>query len=89
MSDIEIEWEASDGYVGGKRPQHLTVSIDEFENCSTQTEVESLLDEIIHEDFREKVIWEVGDYEGIVSQILEALPRIKPNVCSEIDEQPA
>ena len=51
---IVVKWEVYDGYAGGSAPQTTEVDLEDFRHSSKQ-EIEDLLNEIVHEDFLQKV----------------------------------
>lgn len=53
---IKLVWEADDGYCGQARPHHMEISLEDFEYCDTEDEVEELLISMLNDDFKERVI---------------------------------
>ena len=48
MSDtFKVRWQASDGYVGGSRPQSFTVSDDDLDDDMTDKELRELFDDLL------------------------------------------
>lgn len=43
---ITVEYEIEDGYVGGRRPQHMTVYSEDYEDLTEEQIREQLADEI-------------------------------------------
>jgi hypothetical protein len=70
-SRIEVTWQAADGYVGGRRPQTTKIEVSDFVGL-TRLEAEMLFDQIINEDFSQRVQWECDDYEASLSEIMAA-----------------
>jgi hypothetical protein len=52
---IEITWQADDCYVSGKRPHHTMIHESDLADCETETEVLSLLEQSVKDDFEQKV----------------------------------
>lgn len=53
--NIEFKWQASDGYIGGHRPQLCRIDLDELAECETEKEVEDLVEVAVRDDFEQKV----------------------------------
>lgn len=69
MTQIKVKWSASDGYVGKDRPQTTTIDASEFEGLSRK-EAEELFEELMEDDFRNKVSWDCDDYDGAINEIM-------------------
>jgi hypothetical protein len=72
-TEIDVTWEADDGYAGGSAPQHLKVSTDDFFEDATIEQVKKQLSEMIQEDFEQTVSWHCKDFEEYAQQIFNAL----------------
>lgn len=55
MKRIQVTWQAEDGYAGGARPQHAEVYLDNFEAGMSDEEIEKIIDDIVQEDFQQRV----------------------------------
>jgi len=51
---MRITWQVDDGYVGG-RPQHTEIDDEELEECETEDEKRALIEDIIQEEFYQKI----------------------------------
>jgi len=71
MSKVQIKWQAADGYFGKDRPQMTEIEAYDFEGL-TRGEVQNLFDEMMEDAFRQKVSWEVDDYDGAIDEIMAA-----------------
>lgn len=76
MSKIEVKWQASDGYVGGQRPQYTTVEISDFVGLD-RDEAQKLFEEIVDDDFRQKVCVDYADYDGSLQEIMEEAKKLE------------
>lgn len=54
---MKVKWEVNDGYVCGSRPHYTEIPDAELQDCGTDDERESLIDEYIQEDFTQKITW--------------------------------
>lgn len=70
--NLEITWQASDGYVGGRRPQKLRIEHYEIFGCESADAAMVMIDEAIEADFRDKVNPEY-DRDAIKAQVEEIL----------------
>ncbi len=52
---FEITWSAEDGYVGKGRPQTFTVDPSDIEGFVTDDELEKLLDDMVQDEFANRV----------------------------------
>ncbi|MEE9214693.1 MAG: hypothetical protein V3U54_07845 [Thermodesulfobacteriota bacterium] len=76
MSDpIDVTYEIGDGYVGGSRPQHLTIDPEDFKDM-TYEQIQDELDNQVHEDMLQTISTSY-DMADIISQIQEANTRSK------------
>ena len=66
---MEIEWEVEDGYIGGSRPQSLTLISDDFENCKTVEDAMEVVNEAVQEDFRQTVTYKITNYDEIKKKL--------------------
>ncbi len=71
MTKIKVRWQASDGYIGKDRPQVTTIEASDFEGLERR-EAEALFEELMEDDFRNKVSWDCDDYDGAIDEIMEA-----------------
>ena len=55
MSQIKIRWQVEDGYAGGARPQHATITDDDLSDCDSELEVRELVGGAVESDFENKV----------------------------------
>lgn len=64
---IKVRWEASDGYVGGSRPQSFSMDIEEMaENCETEEQAREYLDIEVRADFDNKVSYSCNNEEEVI-----------------------
>jgi len=57
-NEIEINWEAEDGYAGGSRPQTTFIDEDDIaESCETEAEAIEYIYQCVQEDFNQKISW--------------------------------
>ena len=68
MSKIKITYHVADGYVGGSRPQYMTIDSEDFEGL-TRKEAEEQIDEEIDEHFRMNIHAEADDMESVLDQL--------------------
>jgi hypothetical protein len=68
-----LTWEAEDGYVGGSRPQHLTVRTDDFDESQTLAEIKSQLEADIQQDFEQKVSWSCRNIDSVAEAVFAEL----------------
>jgi len=54
---MEVTWEIEDGYCGGSRPQTTEVPDDELDECETESDCQTLIDEYVQADFENTVSW--------------------------------
>lgn len=85
MSEIEVKWQASDGYIGGQRPQSTTIDPSEFLGLERK-EAEKLLHEIIDEDFSQKVCVEYSDFNRTINEIMEAAKKLQEELEAEAND---
>jgi t-SNARE complex subunit (syntaxin) len=73
MREIEVRWQAEDGYCGGGRPQTTVIDIEDFSSDMTDEEVMDVIYERVEEDFRQTVSPGVDDIDSAVIEIRAAL----------------
>ena len=73
---ITVRWEASDGYVGGSRPQSFKVDAEDFQHCETELEVEELLGEFVQDEFEQRITWSIRNESSVIAEILEAVKQL-------------
>jgi hypothetical protein len=69
---FRVEWDVEDGYVGGSRPQVLSVSLCEFDGDSLE-EIVQYIEQSIQDDFDEKVSWYSHNYKEVAREIFDRL----------------
>lgn len=76
--EISIEWEAEDGYVGGKRPQFTSLSVEDFTPDMSDDDIEMAIHDIVQEDFNQRVSPGISrdDMKAAVSAIREKLKAV-------------
>ena len=52
-----VTWEVEDGYCGGSRPHKTKIDNEELEDCETEEERNQVIDEIIQNDFEQRISW--------------------------------
>lgn len=75
MSDtFDFSWQASDGYVGGSRPQRTRIRMEELEDLDSEDEVREYVEGAVHDDFEMKVVpeWEEHEMELVIQKWREA-----------------
>ena len=63
---MKVSWQVSDGYVGGARPHYSEVDLVEFQHCATEQEVRDVLDEVIRDDFEQKIGFTITNEAEVV-----------------------
>lgn len=63
---MKVRWQVDDGYVGGSRPHYLEVPLDEFQHCTTEQEVRDVLDEIVRDDFDQRIGFVINNEAEVV-----------------------
>lgn len=65
---IEVEWQVSDGYVSGNRPQRTKIQKSDIEFCDTEEEVKELVESSIQDSFERKVApeWEQDQMDKVL-----------------------
>ena len=67
---FDVTYEVDDGYVGGSRPQGLTISAAEFDADDTEATLRQLFREIVEEDFRQNISWYSSDEDRFIEWAL-------------------
>jgi hypothetical protein len=75
MTNIEVKWQAADGYVGGRRPQVTTIDASDFVGLD-RVEAEKLFDEIMEDSFRQRVCWDCDNYDTSLQEIMDAAAKL-------------
>lgn len=57
---ITVEWTVHDGYVSGSRTQTTRIDISDVEDCETEAELISLIDDAIQDDFDQNIAASYG-----------------------------
>ncbi len=65
---ITITWTVEDGYVG-HRPFKVKVDIDEFQHCESAGDIEQLLNDIVRDEFEQKVSWSICNEHDLIGHI--------------------
>lgn len=67
---IQLTWEISDGYVGGKRPQKALLHISELEYCHDENDVRNLVSQTIQDAFENRIgpDWEPSETEKAIEK---------------------
>jgi hypothetical protein len=75
MDEIDITWQAEDGYVGGDRPHHISVDPENYRGM-TKDDIENELSIEVQQDFESRVSWtcDVSKYADEILKVLEANP---------------
>lgn len=60
---IHVRWEASDGYVGGARPQSTRLDPNHFDPSDTDEEIANAVRDAVEDDFRQIVTVYLRDDE--------------------------
>jgi len=56
---MRITWEVDDGYAGGSRPQNTDINDDELLDYETDEEKEQFINDVIQEEFEQRITWYV------------------------------
>jgi hypothetical protein len=89
-SGFRVEWSAEDGYVGKGRPQELYVAESDVEDCATDEELERLLDDMVRDDFDNKVSPSVRNSDEFIAWargVIEARRLAEPNLTAPAEEE--
>jgi hypothetical protein len=75
MSDFKFTWQVSDGYAGGARPQHASISLDDFEDDMTDADILERLEQIVQDDFEQKASasWSDREQERLLKWVKDGL----------------
>lgn len=63
---IELRYQIDDGYVGGARPQYMTIHLDDVAGCETEEQVRNTCYELAEEHMRERTSVSVRNEEDVV-----------------------
>ncbi|MBD3351724.1 MAG: hypothetical protein GF364_09590 [Candidatus Lokiarchaeota archaeon] len=55
---MKVRWEVNDGYIGKSRPQYTIIDDDDLDECETEEDREKLIEDMIQEDFEQRITWE-------------------------------
>lgn len=67
MKTFQVNWESEDGYVTGARPQYCSIGEDDIKDDMTDEEIEQVLEDIVQQDFDEKVSFHVKNRGKFIS----------------------
>ena len=67
MEKIKVRWEVEDGYVGKSRPQTTIIDIEQLMDIEeweamTEDKKREFIEEIVQEDFEQKISFGISDY---------------------------
>lgn len=87
MNNITIKWQASDGYVGGDRPQYTELFMDDFIDCDNVDSIIEMIGDAVNQDFREKVCSYIRDkdMDDAVAKITKFIEESNSGVKDEVD----
>ena len=74
---MEVRWQAEDGYCGGSRPQYVTIYESDIEDDMTDDDLERLLDDVVQDDFNQKVSYCIKNREQVLKQMREYRDSLK------------
>ncbi len=66
-------YQADDGYCGGSRPQSFKISRDEIEDDMTRDDLTEMFEDMVQDDFEQKVRPSEGNYEEFIEWALEII----------------
>lgn len=69
MSEIKVKWSVDDGYIGN-RPHSMNVNMGDFYHCDTAQEVEDELEELVRQEFENRISLLIADRAAIVEQVI-------------------
>lgn len=71
---ITITYGVDDGYVGGDRPQHVTIYMSDLEDCETDEEIETIIDEAVEDHMRQTITpyWKREQIAGLLDRVKAA-----------------
>jgi hypothetical protein len=61
MMTLDVTWQVEDGYVGGSRPHHTKIRLDDYVddieswNQMSQEEKDDIIRDIVREDFEQRI----------------------------------
>jgi hypothetical protein len=67
---MKVTYYADDGYVCGDRPLHCKINDDEIKDCESDEEALKMVEEIVEEDFHQKVLCGYSGHQ-LLAQIKE------------------
>jgi hypothetical protein len=70
---IEVTWEIEDGYCGGARPQSSDLSFEDFEEDMSYEEITDRVWELVEEDFKQSISFDIDNLDDLVHKIQEHL----------------
>ncbi len=65
---MKARWEVDDGYVGKSRPQETVLDDEIFDDAETESELRELVEEYVQQDFEQRIMWFVGNWDEIVQR---------------------
>lgn len=72
---FEVVWSAEDGYVGKGRPQTFSITEDDIAGCVDAADLESLLDEMMQDEFAARVSPSAHNAEDFVAWALGVIDK--------------
>lgn len=73
MKKYNVNWQVEGGYVGGERPQSFTVTANHFFHSETLQDITESLEDMMEEDFNEKVSLVGLNVAEVAKQIFDEL----------------
>lgn len=65
-----VTYEGDDGYSGCcSRPQHVHIYEEDILDCNDIEEAMSLIEDIVQEDFDQKISWDYANVDGILIEL--------------------
>ena len=58
-----VRWQVEDDYVGGNRPHETYIDDYDLSLCSSEGERQELIQDLVYEDFLQKVTFEIIEIE--------------------------
>jgi acetyl-CoA carboxylase carboxyltransferase component len=68
-----VTWEVDDGYVGPSRPQKTEIPKCDIKDCENVEEALQMIDDMIQEDYEQKINWYIKNKESITDKVIEIL----------------
>jgi hypothetical protein len=68
---MEVRWQTEDGYCGGSRPQYVTIDSSEIESHMSDDALERLLEDIVQDDFEQRVSFCINNREHVLKWMRE------------------